>query len=699
MLRTLGVSLCSFRRFAIAIVVLIALPNCLVFAQTSTATATIVGVVKDTSGALIPGVSINVKHTETGQTRTAISSESGDYNVPLLPVGAYEVSTIMPGLKQQVRKGINLVVGQEAVVDLTLEVGANAETVTVNEEAPLVSATTSSTSGLISEQAIKDLPLNGRSFDQLLTMNVGVSNSSTNTLNNGWTAFSVAGKRPETNRFVINGIDYIGGNAPGLFITPSGAGGQLLGVDAVREYNVLQHTYGAEYGKRAGGQISIVTSSGTNQWHGSAFEFLRNSALDARNFFDQTTNTPPFKRNQFGGTLGGPIKKDKLFLFGNYEGYQQRLALSQLAIVPDNCARQGLMSLASGACGGPVPNLKPAMLPYVNSFWPAPNRGLYLDNGQATGAASYFSNAPQAVRENFGLVRFDYVASAKDSFSATYTIDHGKREVSQPDPVFVQIAELRPQTIGLQETHVFSATVLNMATVGFSRNYATQVVAPRVPIPASLVFLPGGNPGSIIIGGGAVTVVSSGYTPANGGNPQRQARNYYTWSDDLRVTRDKHSWSAGVWVQRIHQNTAGSGQASGGNVAYPTVLAMLRDQPSQFILNRNPIPVGYRSTEGAWYVQDEMKLFSNFTLRLGLRDEMTNGWNEVAGRCSNYRWDKNYLISTEPVVGKSCLDRNNAKLLLQPRVGLAWDPTGTGTWAVRAGFGIHNDLQDNLAIR
>src|SRR2546422_4659961 len=415
MVRTQGVSLRSFGRFAIAIGVLIALPTCLVFAQTSSATATILGVVKDSSGALIPGVSITVKQTETGQTRTAISSESGDYNVPLLPVGAYELTTVMPGFKQDVRRGVNLVVGQEAVIDLTLEVGAAAEQVTVTEEAPLVNTTTSSTSGLITEQQIKELPLNGRSFDQLLLMNVGMVNNSSNVQNNAWTSFSVAGKRPETNRFTINGIDYIGGTSTGLYVTPSGAGGQLLGVDAVREYNVLSDTYGAEYGKRAGGQISIVTSSGTNQLHGSVYEFLRNSALDTRNFFDDVKG--PFKRNQFGATLGGPIKKDKLFLFGNYEGFQQRLALSQIGIVPDNCARQGLMSTASGACGGPVPNLKPNMLPFVNAFWPAPNRGPFLANGQPTGGARYFSNAPQSVREHFGLLRFDYTASNKDSLS------------------------------------------------------------------------------------------------------------------------------------------------------------------------------------------------------------------------------------------------------------------------------------------
>src|SRR5437773_6301517 len=372
MVRGTGIHLYAFGRLATAIVAWIVLGSCLVFAQISTATVS--GVVHDGTGGVIPGVTITIKHTESGLTRAVTTTENGGYRMPSLPVGPYEVTGEKLGFKQQVRKGVNLVVGQEAVIDLTLEVGAAAEQVTVTEEAPLVNTTTSSTSGLITEQQIKELPLNGRSFDQLLMMNVGMVNNSSNVQNNAWTAFSVAGKRPETNRFVINGIDYIGGTAPGLYITPSGAGGQLLGVDAVREYNVLSDTYGAEYGKRAGGQIAIVTSSGTNQWHGTAFEYLRNSALDARNFFDQTTSTPPFKRNQFGGTLGGPIKKDKLFIFGNYEGFEQRLAMSQLAVMPDSCARQGLMSIAiASVCAGLVHSLKTSILPFVYASWHAPN--------------------------------------------------------------------------------------------------------------------------------------------------------------------------------------------------------------------------------------------------------------------------------------------------------------------------------------
>src|SRR5215467_2565091 len=333
MVRTLSVNLYSFGRLAIAIVVLIALHTCLVFAQTSTATATILGVVKDTTGALVPGVSITIKHTETGLTRNAISSETGDYNVPLLPVGAYEITTAMPGFKQDVRRGIDLVVGQQAVINLTLEVGAAAEQVTVTEEAPLVNTTLSSTSGLISEQQIKELPLNGRSFDQLLALNVGVVNNTSNMGGGAYPGFSVVGHRTEANRFLINGVDWIGGQAAAVFITPTGASAQLLGVEAVREYNVLEHTYGAEYGKRAGGQINIVTSSGTNNWHGNLFEYHRNSALDGRDFF--TTEKNPFKRHQFGGTIGGPIKKDKLFVFGNYEGFTQRLGQSTRATYPD----------------------------------------------------------------------------------------------------------------------------------------------------------------------------------------------------------------------------------------------------------------------------------------------------------------------------------------------------------------------------
>src|SRR5262249_14630455 len=270
----------------------------------------------------------------------------------------------------------------------------------------------------------------------------------------------------------------------------------------------------------------------------------------------------------------------------------------------------------------------------------------------------------------------------------------------QPDAVFIQLVPIRSQSFSLSETRVFSSTVVNSATLGWARNIAGQVQTPVTPIPDSLLFLGGGNPGQIVIGGGATSVAPAAIVPANGINPVLGGREYYTLTDDLHFSKGKHSFSTGAWFQQSHQNLRGAAQFSAGGASYATIMTFLQDIPSNpFSLNRNPLPVGFRHFEGAFYFQDEMKLRSNLTLRLGLRDEMTNGWNEVAGRCSNYVFDNNFVISTEPVTGRSCFTENHAKLLLQPRVGLAWDPTGTGSWAVRAGFGIHNDLQDNLGNR
>src|SRR5207302_4661866 len=259
----------------IALIGLIVLGNCTVLAQGFTAAIT--GTVTDTSGAAVPGAAVTVKHLETGLTRSVQANASGNYSVPSLPVGEYEITAEKMGFRREVRRGVDLQVSQQAVVNLTLQVGNLEQQVTVTDVAPLVNTTLNSTSGLINSQQIKDLPLNGRSFDQLLTLNTGTVDNRSNINNNAWTSFSVVGKRPETNRFLMNGVDYIGSNSTGQFITPSGSSGQLLGVEAVREYNVLQHTYGAEYGKRAGAQVVVVSSSGTNQLHGDAFEYVRNS--------------------------------------------------------------------------------------------------------------------------------------------------------------------------------------------------------------------------------------------------------------------------------------------------------------------------------------------------------------------------------------------------------------------------------------
>src|ERR1041385_2688567 len=318
----------------------VVLAHGLVFGQNFS--AAISGSVRDTTGAVVPGTTVTAKHTETGLTRTVQTSEEGNYAMPSLPVGSYEVTAEKPGFKQQIRRGITLVVAQEAVVNLTLDVGGLEDKITVTEEIPIVNTTLNSVSGLINEAQVKDMPLNGRSFNDLLVLNTNVNDNRANTAAGG-PAYSIAGQRQEANRWTINGMDYVGTNSQGTQAAPNGMSDQLLGVEAVREYNVLGHTYGAEYGKRSGGQITVVTTSGTNNWHGSAFEYLRNNKLDARNFYSSTEGAPPFKRNQFGGSLGGPIVKDQMFIFGTYEGFRERLNDDTTAVVPSAKARQGLI--------------------------------------------------------------------------------------------------------------------------------------------------------------------------------------------------------------------------------------------------------------------------------------------------------------------------------------------------------------------
>jgi carboxypeptidase family protein len=661
-------------------------------------TASIIGTVRDASGAVTPGATVTVKHTESGLIRTAEADSNGNYTVPSLPVGRYEVSTEKPGFKQAVRRGINLVVGQEAVVNLTLEVGNVVEQVTVTAEASIVNTTLSPTSGLVSEQQVRDLPLNGRSFDQLLTLNTGTANYTSNTgSGRGGNFFSVVGRRPEENRFLVNGVDYVGSNPAGQPTGPYGVSLELLGVDAVREFNVVQHSYGAEYGKVAGGQVSIVTNSGTNELHGVAFEYLRNSVLDAARWEDNALGggvRPPFKRNQFGGALGGPIKKNKIFLFGNYEGFRQRLAVSSTPFVPDADARRGFLPIGPGGSLIQVPGLKTGMLPYLNYFWPVPN-GPELGGG----VAYAYANPGQKINEDFGLVRFDQYLSAKDSYSVNYLIDDGDKSNPRPNPNFVDVSHIRGEVIGFQETHIFSPTVLNVVNFGYTRADALTATPPAVSIPANLSFITGRVPGQITIGGGVSTAAASSITSAFGNSPTRNVMNLFSAGDDVHFIRGKHSFSAGGWVQGVQQNLTGPAQNVAGTAAYPSLQALLTDSPTAFNANVLVTPEGFRSKEGAWYVQDEIKLRPNLTLRVGVRDEMTNGWNEVAGRCSNILFDQNGVPITDPFISHACLSENNAKALWQPRIGVAWDPTGTGTWAVRAGFGTYNDLQDTQGFR
>ena len=687
-----------------------------------TPTAALSGIVRDSSGASVAGASITVKSLETGVTRAVETETGGNYLVPALPVGQYQVTAERMGFRMEIRQGITLVVGQQAVVNFTLEVGNVQQEVTITAEVPIINTTTSSTAGLVDEQQVKDLPLNGRSFDQLLTLNAGVVNfsstQSTTTATTGAALFTVAGRRWEENRFLMNGIDYIGSDMQGADNSPFGASGKLLGVDAIREFNVLTDTYGAEVGKRAGGQVEIATNSGSNSLHGDIFEFLRNNIFDARNYFDNTASPPPFKRNQFGGALGGPIKKNKIFIFGNYEGYRQRLGVSSNAIVPDLQARQGFLPNPATGVEAPVPKFNPGMTAIMNAYWVQPNGPEFLQPSTAnpnilvpSGAAHAFGNPPNPTREDFALVRLDYDISSKDTLSFNYLIDDGEANPPGKDPVSSALIPQRSMVPSIQETHVFTPNLINVANFGLSRAWQTQTNAPYNPSAFKNVeFITGGPagsgfPGKITVG--PSTSVNSGTNTITGminALATHQVRNFFNGDDDLHYNRGIHAFSFGVWIERIQDNY--NGGSPGLSVAYAGLTQLLTDSPKAsngLSINPSPTPQYARSTEAAWYVQDEIKLKSNLTVRLGLRDEMSNLFNEKNGRFSNYVYAPGpflgntiSIVQTLPQVGNSPLVTNNARALWAPRVGVAWDPTGKGNWSVRAGAGIYYDLQDAL---
>jgi hypothetical protein len=661
-------------------------------------TAAISGKVEDKSGAVVSGATVTVKSLETGAVRVVATDDTGGFKALALPLGAQEVKAEKAGFKTQIRTGIHLTVGQEAVVNLQLEVGDFVQQVTVSAEVPVVNTTTASVSGLVGEAAVKDLPLNGRSFDNLITLNPGTINYSSekaaNTSTSNGNIFSVTGRRPADNLFLLNGIEYTGSSQ--LAVTPGGASGELLGIDAIREFNVLTDTYPAEYGKRAGAQVMVVTQSGTNVLHGSLFEFLRNSAMDARNFFDQAF-VPPFRRNQFGGSAGGPLKKNRLFLFGNYEGFRQALALSNVSVVPDSQARLGMLPNSSGVYST-VAKLNPSMLPYM-SFWPQANGAELLSNGVPSGIALGYYNPKESIREDFGTLRTDYLLGPRDSVSSAYTIDDGDSLIPNADPLFGSTTMVRMQVASLQETHIFSPQMLNTFLFGFSRAAFSLDSTLLTTFPSDLSFVTGEGPGGIVVGGGVSTTSLGTITSAGPNNAAGvwNRRNLFTVSDGFQVNKGIHQLSFGVWLQRVQDNEDTASRQL-GVATFASLTTLLQGTVTTFQVVPDANELGWRSLFGAWYAEDAIKVSRNLTIQLGVRHEFTTGWNEESGRASNYL-TSNGVLETNPRVAASAFTQNNAKLLFSPRVGLAWDPFGNGKTAVRAGFGTYYSLIDALSFQ
>ena len=647
--------------------------------------AALSGVITDQSGAAVVGATVTAKSIDTGLSRTSSTDQSGRYRFFGLLVGVYEIRANKTGFAEGVRSGIRLAVGQDATADLSLRVGQVSQEVRVDEDAPIVNVTTQDISGLVGERQIKDLPLNGRSYDLLLTLNPGIVNftwekTGGTGVSNSTTGndFVVSGNRPQQNLFLLNGIEYTGAAENNM--QPGGVSGQLLGVDGVREFNVLRDSYDADYGKRPGGQVNIVTQSGTNELHGSVYEFLRNNALDASNFFDQGS-APPFQRNQFGAALGGPIQTNKTFLFANYEGLRQHLHQTSVAFVPDAASRAAA-----------VPSVQPLL-----NLWPVAPAGAPDFNG----IAQVFSSPLQTIREDFGTARIDHTFSGRDVVSGIYTIDDGANVTATVfDPFSTDITNLREQVASGQWTHTFSSNLLNVARFGYSRAgyFFTGEPTPGTPAASVPGFIAGQPVGAVVVGGSAASNPQAqiGLAGSNNGSNLRIARNLYTIEDRVSLVHNLHQFSFGVWLQPFQSNE-NIHLSQFGQATFTSLQTFLQGTVATFLYDPFSTPLNWRSFFAAWYAEDIIRVSPSFTVSLGLRAESSTGWNEAHGRAANYTFT-NGVISSQSQVSDSLFTKNNAKFLPQPRIGIAWSPTGPKT-VIRAAFGMYNDLQDALGYR
>ena len=669
--------------------------------------SSLIGTVTDASGAAISGAHITVQNLGTGARRTTVSGREGQYEVLSLSAGRYRILARKHGFAREVRTGIHLAVGQSATANLILHIGSVRQQVTVHADASRISLTTSDISGLVGQRQVRNLPLNGRSYDELMTLDPGIVNYtsqktggigvSNSTVGNN---FAVSGNRPQQNLYLLNGIEFTG--AAEVNMQPGGVSEELLGVDAVREFNVLRDNYGAEYGKRPGAQVLIVTQSGTNHFHGSVYEFLRNNVLDAPNYFDRGS-APPFQRNQFGAALGGPLQRNRTFLFGNYEGFRQHLHQTGVDLVPDANARLGLLPCRLVS---PTPNpcpasglvrvgIAPGVAPLLH-LWPMPSPGA-PDFG---GISEAFNSPLQIIQDDFGTARLDRIFSARDTFSGVYTIDASSDLTPTSTNLYsTDLENLTEHVASLEETHIFSPSLLNVVRIGFSRAYYYYTGEPTPGTPAASVpgFVADHAVGQVVVGGSAAANPAAQISLAgsNVGTNLHIARNLFTYKDRLTLTRGRQNISAGVWVEPLQSNEdlallqAGQATFAGLQQFVEGTIANLGYDPA-------PTEMNWRMLMGAWYAQDVVRVTPRLTLSLGFRDGFTNGWNEAHNRAANFVF-QNGVIQTQPRIGHSIFTVNHAKFLPQPRIGLAWQPVAHTV--IHAGFGMYYDMQDALGYR
>jgi hypothetical protein len=655
-------------------------------ASAQVAGGTLSGTITDPSEKLVPQAQVAITNVATGITTTVITNSDGFYIAPNLLPGEYQVTVSAKGFSTETKKGILLTVGLQQVFNLALQVGSAGRTVVeVTTEAPAVQLASSDISAVVNATTVRELPLNGRSWTDLAALQPGVDtihaqpdfSSGPDRGNRGFgQQLTISGARPQQNNYRLDGVslnDYANG-APGSVL------GGNLGVDAIQEFSVLTSNYSAEYGKTSGGVINAITRSGTNAFHGSVYEFLRNSAVDAKNFFEQDPALPKatFKRNQFGGSIGGPLIKNRTFFFADYEGIRQTKGIPNVLHVPSSAVHSD-------------PTVDPTIHQLL-ALYPVPQNCPFQ-----VCPLTFIAN--QIIREDFATGRVDHKFSEKDSVFGTYLYD--RTPYHSPDPFGnVELFSLTSrQILAVEETHSFSPVFVNAARFGFNHentnnNQSVADLSPgKIASNTSLGAFQNRAAPSLI-----VPSLTPPFSGGFGGSPTY----FYGWNsfqgyDDAFLNHGTHSIKFGAAVERM-QMEADALTDVNGIWFFGSFGDFLANNPSKFNggVATSLKPRNFRQTIFGAYVQDDWRSKPNLTLNIGLRYEMATVMTETNGRLVNLR----NITDALPVCGTpdpQCastgpLFSNPTLHNFEPRLGFSWDPLKTGRLAVRGGAGLFDVL-------